>query len=579
MRRWPAFSTRGSDAWAGVVLWPAGVVFGLASEWAAFGWDDFSRWIPDLIVGLVFIGCGVQAMARDRGTAVLLAAVGLTWFLANFWIDALFLHRGLLVHLLVTYPGWRARSRLDVVAATAGYVAAVFVPVWRSDAAAVVLACALVVLVVRGVGRSAGRLRRARRAALVASAVFGAAVLAGVVLRSTLGDVETVNTVRLLYQAALCCVALLLTAGLPAGEASAVVDLVVELGETRSGTLRDALATTLGDPTLEVGYWDRRASYLDAEGRVVAVPPGGTARSATFVERGSRPFAVLVHDAAILGEPALVESVAVATRLSTLNAELQTEVRGQLAELTASRRRLVSAADEERRRLDDRLREGAEHQLRELDELLRRAMPASQAEPARVGRAKALLGQTNEDLRELAEGLHPRELDRGLASALESLAGCSPVPVELLVRGEETAMDVRTAIFYVCAEALVNILKHAGATTATIRVTAVDGRVVVEVADDGAGGADAGRGSGLRGLIDRVEALDGSLRIDSPRDGGTRLTVEMANGEPERGSVVAGVHPAANRNPGPSRTRIRHDVPGEPDPYGRSHRIARGNPP
>ena len=578
MRRWPAFSTRGSDAWAGVVLWPAGVVIGLASEWAAFGWDDLSGWIPDLVVGVVFIGCGVQAMARDRGTAVLLAAVGFTWFLANFWIDAVFLHRGLLVHLLVTYPGWRARSRLDVVAATAGYAAAVFVPVWRSDPAAVVMACALVVLAVRGVSRSAGRLRRARRTALPATAVFGAAVLAGAVLRSTLGDVDTVNTVRLLYQAALCCVALVLTAGLPAGEASSVVDLVVELGETRSGTLRDALAMTLGDPTLEVGYWDRRASYLDAEGRVVVVPPGGAARSATFVERGSQPFAVLVHDAAILGEPALVESVAAATRLSTLNAELQTEVRGQLSELTASRRRLVSAADEERRRLDDRLRAGAEHQLRELDELLRRAKPASQAEAARVGRAKALLGQTIEDLRELAEGLHPRELDGGLASALESLAARSPVPVELVVRGDETAIDVRSAIFYVCAEALTNIVKHAEATTATIRVAAVDGRVGVEVADDGAGGADAGRGSGLRGLIDRVEALDGSLRIDSPRGGGTRLTVEMANGEPERASVATVVHPAANRNPGPSRTRIRHDVPGEPHPYGRSHRITRGNP-
>ena len=144
--------------------------------------------------------------------------------------------------------------------------------------------------------------------------------------------------------------------------------------------------------------------------------------------------------------------------------------------------------------------------------------------------------------------------------------------------GEETAIDVRTAIFYVCSEALTNIIKHAGATTATIRVTAVEARVEVEVADDGAGGADAGRGSGLRGLIDRVEALDGSLRIDSPRGGGTRLTVEMANGDPEWTSVATVVHLAANRNPGPSRTRIRHDVPGEPDPYGRSHRITRGSP-
>jgi signal transduction histidine kinase len=561
-----------------VVLWPAGVVIGLASEWAAFGWDDFSGWIPDLVVGLVFIGCGVHAMARDRGTAVLLVAVGFIWFLANFWIDALFLHRGLLVHLLVTYPSWRARSRLDVIAATVGYVAAVLVPVWRSEATAIVLACALVVVVARGFVVSAGRLRRARRAALVATAVFGAVVVAGAVLRSTSGDPDTVNAARLLYQAALCCVALVLAAGLPAGEASSVVDLVVELGETRSGTLRDALAMTLGDPTLEVGYWDRRASYLDAEGRVVVIPPERAARSATFVERGSQPFAVVVHDAAILGEPALVESVAAATRLSTLNAELQTEVRAQLAELTASRRRLVSAADEERRRLDDRLRGGAEHHLRELDELLQRATPDGQAEPARVGRAKALLTQTMDDLRELAEGLHPRELDRGLASALESLAARSPVPVKLVVHGEETAIDVRTAIFYVCGEALVNIIKHAAATTATIRVTATHARVEVEVTDDGAGGADAGRGSGLGGLIDRVEALDGSLRIDSPPGGGTRLTVEIANGRPEPGSVAAVMHPAVNRNPGPSRTRIRHDAHGESDPYGRSHRITRGNP-
>jgi signal transduction histidine kinase len=311
---------------------------------------------------------------------------------------------------------------------------------------------------------------------------------------------------------------------------------------------------------------------------VVVIPPERAARSATFVERGSQPFAVLVHDAAILGEPALVESVAAATRLSTLNAELQIEVRAQLAELTASRRRLVSAADEERRRLDDRLREGAEQHLRELDGLLRRATPAGRAEPARVGHARALLTQTSDDLRELAEGLHPRELDRGLASALESLAARSPVPVKLVVHGEETAIDVRTAIYYVCGEALVNIIKHAAATSATIRVTATQARVEVDVTDNGAGGADAGRGSGLRGLIDRVEALDGSLRIDSPPGGGTRLTVEIATSGPERGSVAAVMHPAANRNPGPSRTRICHDAPRESDPYGRSHRITRGNP-
>ena len=156
-----------------MVLWPAGVVLGLASERAAFGWDDFSGWIPDLAVGLVFIGCGVQAMARGRGTAVLLVAVGFTWFLANFWIDALFIHRGLLVHLLVTYPGWRPRSRLDVVAVTVGYTAAVFVPVWRNDSTAIVLACALVAMLARGFVVSTGRARRARRTALVPAPCCG----------------------------------------------------------------------------------------------------------------------------------------------------------------------------------------------------------------------------------------------------------------------------------------------------------------------------------------------------------------------------------------------------------------------
>lgn len=534
MRRWPAFSARAVDARSGLILWPAGIVAGLASERAAFGWDGFARWIPDLVVGLVFVGCGVHAMPRNRGTGMLLASAGFTWFLANFWSDALFLHRGVLVHLLVGYPGWRPRSHLAVVAVAVGYVAALVLPVWRSEPAAIVLAFALVGVVARGFVASAGRLHRARRSALVATAAFSTVVVTGAVMRSALGDAPTGTAVALLYQTALCCVALVLTAGLPAWHGSSVVDLVVELGETRAGMLRDALATTLGDPTLEIGYWDRQAGYVDAEGRVVVVPLPGAVQSATFVERGSRPFAVLVHDAAILNEPALVESVAAATRLSTANAELQTVVHDQLAELSASRRRLVSAADEERRRLDDRLRDGAELHLRELDEMLQQVTCERDEEPVRVGRAKHLLAQTVEDLRELAAGLHPRELDLGLARALDMLAARSPVPVDLVVDGEAPALDTRTAIFFVCAEALANTVKHAVATTATIRVSATPERVAVVVADDGAGGADEGRGSGLRGLIDRVEALGGTLRLDSPLDGGTRLSVELPNPRWER---------------------------------------------
>jgi hypothetical protein len=127
----PDFSRNVS--WAGVVLWPVGTVLGLASERVRYGWDSFSSWIPDLVVGLVFIGCRVHARSRNTGTSVLLSAIGLTWFLANFWSDALFIHRGLLVHVLVTYPGWRVRSRLDLAAVTGGYAAAVVLPVWRGE--------------------------------------------------------------------------------------------------------------------------------------------------------------------------------------------------------------------------------------------------------------------------------------------------------------------------------------------------------------------------------------------------------------------------------------------------------------
>ena len=201
-----------------------------------------------------------------------------------------------------------------------------FVPVWGSERATIVFACVLLAVVARSYVVTAKRQKRIRRPTLVATTVFSASLAADVVMWLNLSDADVGNVVPLLYEAALCCVALILSVGLIAGDSSIVVDLMVELGESRSGTLRDALAATLNDPTLEVGYWDRRARYVDDAGRVVVVPPVGGSRSATFVERESQPVAVLVHDASILGEPALVESVAAATRLSTVHAELQAVV-------------------------------------------------------------------------------------------------------------------------------------------------------------------------------------------------------------------------------------------------------------
>ena len=154
------------------------------------------------------------------------------------------------------------------------------------------------------------------------------------------------------------------------GPEAAVADLVVELGETRSGTLGDRLARALGDPTLEVGYWSPDATaYLD-DAAAARVPGPGIGPVATRVEREGRPFAMLVHDAAVLADPALVEAVASAARLAASNVALQAERRARAGELVASRRRLLVAADRERRALEARLRRGPEQRLAEVDALL-----------------------------------------------------------------------------------------------------------------------------------------------------------------------------------------------------------------
>jgi signal transduction histidine kinase len=263
---------------------------------------------------------------------------------------------------------------------------------------------------------------------------------------------------------------------------------------------------------------------------VVQVPAGGGERAATFVERGSQPVAVLVHDASVLDQAALVDAVTAATRLSAANAALTAEVRAQISELTASRRRLVVAAEEERRRLEARLHDGVERCVTQLTDELR-GIPDVDSAGEHARRAEAHLVQTLTDLRQIARGLHPRELDGGLAGALASLAERCPVPVELHAGAVPSAPEeIAAAAYYVCAEALANVAKHAGASSVRLEVVGCAGVLRVDVTDDGAGGADPLQGSGLRGLIDRVEALGGTLTVSSPKPGGTRLTAELPLG-------------------------------------------------
>jgi signal transduction histidine kinase/PAS domain-containing protein len=206
------------------------------------------------------------------------------------------------------------------------------------------------------------------------------------------------------------------------------------------------------------------------------------------------------------------------------------EARGQLA---ASRARLVSAGDEERRRLERNLHDGAQQRLVSVSISLRLARAKLGADP---GAAEELLDGANaelsvalEELRELARGIHPAVLtERGLGPALASLADSAPLPVELEhVADERLPRSVEAAVYFVVSEALANVAKYAHASGASVRVAQEDGRAVVEVADDGVGGADPQRGSGLRGLVDRVEALDGCLEIESKLAEGTTIHAEI----------------------------------------------------
>jgi len=527
----------------------AGVALGLTAEWVGFGWSEPRHWIPDLAVGWTLIGCGLVAWRRrpQSRAGPLMAATGFTWFLGNFgdvgmaavaWVAAhlVYLHRGPLVQLVLTYPSGRASSRLAKATVVVGYAAAVITPIWDSEVATILLAALLTGVCARDYVRAVGRARRACRAALQAVTGLSVVLVGTAAARLLLPEGEVSGPVLLIYGATLCVLAGWLLAGLLVApwDRAAVTDLVVELGEARTATIRGALSRALGDPSLEIGYWlPNRGAFVDAAGRMLLLPDPGSERSVTVVEREGQPVAVLLHDPAVLADPGLLEAVASAAQLAASHARLQAEVHTRVLELQASRRRILAARDNERRRLEHRLREGAERRLAQLADTLRRSRRSASGQRTReqIARAQAQLAPTLEELRRLAHGLHPGVLsEHGLQGALAALAKDFPVPVQVTVAGDQVPSSVAVVAYFVCAEALANVAKHAGASRVAVSVTARDGRVRVEIEDDGVGGADPGRGSGLRGLADRVETAGGTLQVASVPGHGTRLTAEILLG-------------------------------------------------
>jgi signal transduction histidine kinase len=301
-------------------------------------------------------------------------------------------------------------------------------------------------------------------------------------------------------------------------------------GRTVPESTGEVMARAVGDPSFELFFWLPGAGvHVDATGRVVD-RLGAPGRAVTPVRRGTLELASAVHDPALSERPDLLESVISAAGLAIEIARLRVEVRMQLAEVEASRARIVTVGYEERRRLERDLHDGAQQSLVSIGLALRdvqRQLPPLTPAAVELDATVAGLTEAINELRVLARGVRPAGLDDGLAAALRELAARSSLPTRVEATEERFEDSLETAAYFVASEALTNAAKHARASEVAVSAVRRNGSLVVVVRDDGIGGAAAGDGSGLLGMSDRVAALGGSVSVDSPRGSGTTITAEL----------------------------------------------------
>jgi signal transduction histidine kinase len=565
----------------------AGVMVGAAAAALIASSDHISRPGLSIVIGLVicwsFIGTGLYAWWRrpTNRFGALMAAVGFTFALGVltasdnqivFTIGVLLssVYFVVFAHMVVAYPDGRLERAWHARLLVAGYALAVLGPLpqllWGfspdmpcdgcpesalliehndnlraifngvTSVLGVAIVAVVLVILLRRWSQATAPQRRAL-APVLWSGVVMLVLLAGALgtdAAGVSGATDALSTAGLFVFASVPWVFLFSLVRSRVIRAGAVSELLLALGEAPgTGSLRARLADALGDRSLDIVFWlEDKKKWVDSDGHVVALPSDGV-QSWTPVEREGRRVGAIVHDPTLSAEPELLRSVAAAAGLAMENERLQAQLRARVEELRTSRARIVEAGTQERRRLERNLHDGAQQRLVALSLTLRLAQGKLRADP---DRADELLNGAQEELtlalgelRELARGIHPAILsDRGLGPALEALAGRAPIAVQLTeVPQDPLPEPIEAAAYFVVAEALTNVVKYAHASQATVRVSRYNGHAVVEIADDGIGGADPGRGSGLRGLADRVSALDGSMELDSPAGSGTRLRAEI----------------------------------------------------
>lgn len=518
----------------------------------------------------ICVGLVLWRLRPSNRTGVLLALAGLLWAIGsvhayeNPWAIAVGDWLGgwqLLVfaHLLLAYPTGRLGSRRLRLLVGAGYglilvglavqmtgpsgQGAGAFAVWHAPAVSDTLAT--VVTVAGGMYALIGIVIFARRwlhATAAGRRVLGPVLAAALVFAATIAVDQGVNAVTgsepgwVFYPpvVAQLLIPFAFLFGLMRERLGqvAVGDLVIDLDATGIDTLEGALARTLADPSLQLGYRIAGSdSYVDADGRPLALPAEGDQRAATRIERDGQELAVIVHDKALLETPQLVKSAVAAARLALDNERLQAQLRAQLVALRASRARLVQTADAERRRLERDLHDGAQQRMLALGlalQLMRSHVEHDPAAASLLAEAQTELQHSLRELRELARGIHPAILtDQGLASAARTLASRAPIPVTVSSTEKRFPPAIETAAYFVIAEALTNIAKYADASKVSITIGQDNGYARIDVHDDGIGGADPAKGSGLAGLADRIGALDGRLTISSDARAGTCITAQI----------------------------------------------------
>jgi signal transduction histidine kinase len=484
--------------------------------------------LADTGVGVVLLGCAAVTVVRRRRVGLIMAGAGVAWFFGNLVAPLVFLHRGPMVHLHISYPTGRLRRPLAVVAVVGAYLAAAVDAVARNAWLTAGLAMLVAVAAVDVFARTSGPARKAGVPALVAACAF-AGVLALSSANSLL-DLGADRAVLVIYDAIVGLVVVWLTLDLRYGRwtEATIADLVIQLGpRPDTGGLQGELRKRLGDPTLVLGYRvPGRAGYIDESGTPVDTSGANRVSSPILVD--GEPVAVLVHDPATLDDPGLVTGAVAALKLAVVNTRMRAAVQARVADVATSRRRIVEAADAQHRAIEQALDAGPERRLRGVAGLLDR--PDVRADPAVAGQlpmVRAEVAASQGELRQFAHGVRPALLGTGgLAAALPVLASHAGVPTQAAVAVGRLSPAVEAALYFVCAEALSNIAKHAGASRAAVDVREEDGSVMARITDDGRGGADPG-GSGLRGLADRIDALGGTLRVGDHPSRGTLIEARV----------------------------------------------------